>query len=338
MADRAKNEASRSQAIADYLQEILASVDPEEAARSDLDVESIVVRARDLFGNDHATVAASLSSLALQRQQSGDLTAAEPLYRESIRIWCAIYGNRHANVGITLGRLGSLLRAKGDDAAAEHAFREALDIYAELPDKASLASTDARLELAEILKRRDKLDEAEALVREVLRIRRSVPKHQEFQIATSLEQLFEILSMAGKDQQAEEVDAQGLNEQISHISGLNLWQRVAMLRAGRGSGKRASDQGRPAGLLFRTRTPPPKPLNPPLRAGDAHVVLSALLEAISFLRSSNSGRYSHLLGAYVCVPEKPDQFVLGGAITGQRAARGISGRELAGRWRLCRAS
>ena len=202
-ADRATREAARSQAIADFLQEILASVDPEEATKRNLDVERVLARARELFGNDHATVGATLSSLALQLQQSGKLEAAEPLYRESIRIWRSHYGDHHANVGITLGRLGSLLRQKADDPAAEQAFRDALQIAAGLPDEANLAFCDARCELAQILQKRGKLDEAEVLVREALRIRRARPAGQEFQIGATLEQLTGVLSFAGKQEEAQ---------------------------------------------------------------------------------------------------------------------------------------
>jgi serine/threonine protein kinase len=202
-ADRATREAERSQAIADFLQEILASVDPEEAAKRGLDVERVVTRARELFGNDHATVAATLSSLALQLQHSGNLIAAEPLYRESIRIWRNLYGERHTNVGLTLGRLGSMLRQKGDEPAAEQALRETLEIAAELPDESNLAFCDARCELAQILQKRGKLDEAEVLVCEALRIRRLRPTAQEFQVATTLEQLVGVLSFSGKDAEAE---------------------------------------------------------------------------------------------------------------------------------------
>jgi serine/threonine protein kinase len=202
-SSRATAEAARNQAIADYLQEILGSVDPEEAARRNVDVERTVRRARELFGNDHATVAATLSSLALQLQHSGDMAAAERLYRESVGIWRAIYGEKHANVGITLGRLGSLLRSKGDDEAAEQSFHASLQIYAELPNNQMVSSVGIRTELAEILKRRGKLDEAETLVREALQIQRSTAK-QDVQIANTLEQLLGILSTAGKDQEAEQ--------------------------------------------------------------------------------------------------------------------------------------
>jgi tetratricopeptide (TPR) repeat protein len=202
-AAAAKAEAARSQAIADFLQEIVASVDPEDAARRQLDVGQVIPRARELFGNDHATVAAMLSSLALQLQHSGNLAAAEPLYGEALRIGRSIYGDRHASVGLTLARLGSLLRLKGDDDAAEETLRDAIEAASDRSGGSTLATCDARIELAEILKRRGRFDEAEVLVRESLHIRQA--HGRDFEFARTLEQLHAILTLAGKDDEAEPV-------------------------------------------------------------------------------------------------------------------------------------
>ena len=111
--------------IADFLEEVVVAVNPSEADNREVDVEHVVHRARELFGNDHATVAAALDSLAMQWQHAGDSAAAEKLYRESEHIWRKTAANP-AKLALTLGHLGALLRSKGDDAGAEAALRESL--------------------------------------------------------------------------------------------------------------------------------------------------------------------------------------------------------------------
>ncbi len=95
-----------------------------------MDVESVLDTAREIFGEDHATVAATLSSRAVQLQSSGDLEAAEAMFRQSLQLWRGQAGENDPNVGRTLGRLGTLLVTKGDSEAAEQVLREALSIGA----------------------------------------------------------------------------------------------------------------------------------------------------------------------------------------------------------------
>jgi serine/threonine protein kinase len=201
---RANREAARSRDIASFLQEILVSVDPEEVAGRNVDVERVVARARELFGNDHATVAATLSSLGLQLQHSGHAAAAEPLYRESLRIWRGVSRDDHPQVSLTLTRLGTLLRNhKGDDVEAEETLREAVRSGQNLRGDHSLIACDARSQLADILQRQGKFEESESLLRETLRIRRSQKHGQEFAIATTLEKLVHVLSQSKKLEEAE---------------------------------------------------------------------------------------------------------------------------------------
>jgi tetratricopeptide (TPR) repeat protein len=262
-AQRATREAARAKAVADFLQEILASIDPEDAARRHLEVEAVTARARELFGDDHATVAATLSSLALQLEQSGNLTAAEPLYRQSIRLWRKAYGDQHANVGITLGRLGMLLRSKGDDAGAEQTLRDALAITGKLTGAAGLASCEARTQLAELIKRRGKLDEAESLVREALAIRRSQGSGQDYHIGATLEQLTGLLSMQGRDQEAEAAFEEMLAAYrplfppdsltaASHSAAFGHWLRQ------HGRGEKAEPYLREAIRIYRQQPNPPR--------------------------------------------------------------------------------
>jgi serine/threonine protein kinase/Flp pilus assembly protein TadD len=212
---RASSEADRSRAIARFLEDIVVAVNPSEAESREVDVEKVIRQARELFGNDHATVAAALDSLAMRSQHAGDMVSAERLFRESSRLW-RMKGNNGLSLALTVGHLGSLLRMKGDDAGAEKALRESLQVYATLPDSMQLPFCDARTELATLLQRAGHLDEAESLIREALRIQRLQPTPRQYQVAKNLELLTQILVSAGRNDEAE----QTLGESIAMFRSL----------------------------------------------------------------------------------------------------------------------
>jgi len=197
---QARQEAARSREIAVLLQDLFISTDPEHALAANADVESVMSRARAVFGEDHATVAATLSSRALQLQSAGDLESAERLYNESLRIWRDQYGDDNPNVGTTLTRLGVLLMTKGDDLAAEQALRESLRITTSQGGEDNLAVCETLSLLATVLANRGEFGEAESMLREALRVRRSVAPDQHLQIALTTHSLAQILSLAGNEE------------------------------------------------------------------------------------------------------------------------------------------
>ncbi|MEE8459162.1 MAG: tetratricopeptide repeat protein [Phycisphaerales bacterium] len=201
---QASMEARRSQRIADFLQTLFISTDPDEALAADMDVASMLGTAREIFGEDHATVAATLSSRALQLQSSGDLEAAETLFRQSLQLWRAQAGDDDPNVGRTLGRLGLLLVTKGDHEAAEQVLREALRI-GRAQRTETLQTCDTMDSLARFLVNQGQLDEAQVLFRESVEIRKRLAPHQRLQIASTMGWLINVLSMAGKEKEAGEL-------------------------------------------------------------------------------------------------------------------------------------
>lgn len=202
---RADQQAERSKSIADFLQDMLVATDPERATQLEVDVQQVVATARKVFGNDHATVAATLSSLAAQLQAAGNYDGAEPLLRESIRIWKRLHGGNHIHVGLAQCRLGTLLRMKGDGHAAEQELRQALQIIKSHGKSESLAVADALLELSDLLQSRGDYSGAEKAVRESLRIRRAVAPHQTLKIAVTLNILANLLVFSGDNKGLEPV-------------------------------------------------------------------------------------------------------------------------------------
>ena len=207
----ARLEADRSQRIADFLQDLFSSTDPEQALAENLDVETVVATARDIFGDDHAAVAATLRSRAVQLQSCGRLEEAEALFRESLRMWRDLYGDDSINVGTTLNRLGVLLMTKGDDEAAEQALRESLRIIQALPGEENLALCESFSILAEVLSNHGDYEEAEQLLRQALRIRRAVAPEQHLQTALNLHSLMNLLALSGKDAELRELAPESID-------------------------------------------------------------------------------------------------------------------------------
>ncbi|MHC4993163.1 MAG: serine/threonine-protein kinase, partial [Planctomycetota bacterium] len=197
---QARQEATRSQKIADFLQYLCVSTAPDEAIARAGDVEHVLATAREVFGDDHATVAATLSSRALQLQSSGDLEDAETLYRRSLDLWRLQDGDERANIAATMSRLGLLLLTKGDDTASERALREALEIMEQnRPEDVNTERAQTMAIMASVLANRGEYDEARALLRESIRIRRAVAPDQRLQLALTISSLTNLVIMAGDD-------------------------------------------------------------------------------------------------------------------------------------------
>jgi len=201
----AKREADRSQEIADFLQDLFVTTNPEQALMSDIDVEQTTATARRVFGDDHATVAATLSSRAAQLQSSGNLEAAERMYEESLRIWRSQFGESNVNVASTLSQYGVLLMLKGDNAAAESNLLEALAIYESLPQHPGVAVSEPMTILAHIYNNQGAYAEAESYMREAIEIRRQYAPYQKLQLAITVNSLTNIIALAGDEEKLVEI-------------------------------------------------------------------------------------------------------------------------------------
>jgi tetratricopeptide (TPR) repeat protein len=192
----ARREAERSQRIADFLGELFISTSPEQALGRAADVEHVLTKARDLFGDDHATVAATLSSRALQLQSAGELEAAEQHYREALRIWRESEGDDTINVADTFRALGLLQSTMGDAEGAESSFREAIRITQSLGGT-TLTHAETLGYLADVLSNRGAYAEAKELLRDAIRIRREVAPQQRLPLALAVNSLVSYTLLSG---------------------------------------------------------------------------------------------------------------------------------------------
>jgi tetratricopeptide (TPR) repeat protein len=85
----------------------------------------------------------SLNHEALALEEKGELTRAEPLFREALGLAEKALGPEHADTAGTLNNLAGLLEAEGDYSAAEPLYRRALAIA-----EKTMGPADPRLALA----------------------------------------------------------------------------------------------------------------------------------------------------------------------------------------------
>ncbi len=202
---KANQAAERSQAIADFLQDVLTASDPQQAMSLKVDARSVLAKAREVFGADHATVATTLASLALQLHSAGNYDQAEPLFRQSIEIWDTQFSKDHVNKGVVLSRLGTLLRLKGDEVGAENVFQESLRILRMQPGDDGIVVADTLMGLAEVFQNQGKYEDAETTIRQSLAIRQREAPHQHLQIALTLNFLANLLIVTDQTEKTTEL-------------------------------------------------------------------------------------------------------------------------------------
>ncbi len=174
----AQLQATRSQSISDFLQDILISVNPQQAAGMNVDIERALTSARAVFGDDHAAVAATMTSLAARLENDGDFKASEALLVASLSIWERAQGKAKANYLTTLTLLGEVQSDQEDDRSAEQTFREVIRLsrYVHLRDAVIPAVADAHDGLARIVAARGDHDEAIARLQEAFAFSRPRPQ------------------------------------------------------------------------------------------------------------------------------------------------------------------
>jgi eukaryotic-like serine/threonine-protein kinase len=212
---QAKHEARQRQRVADFLQELFLETSPGADVAPRYYVPQVLAEAREIFGDDHATVAATLSSRAMQLQSASELESAELLYNEALRIWREDMGVENRNVSATLGQLGMLQLTKGDTHAAEETLRQALELSDRLPGGLTLSDAEWQAVLASLLANKSEYDEAKRLLRSALAIRRE-QGGQDLQYAITANSLANIIVMSG--------ELEGMREAVEET--LSAWREA----------------------------------------------------------------------------------------------------------------
>ena len=205
--DRAIVQTEKAAQINTFLQDMLASVDPEKAQGREVTVREVLDEAGQRLETGLAeqpeVQAAVRGTLGKTYMALGLYDAAEPQLFKALATRREIFGEEHGEVASSLSDLAGLMLEKGDYKEAERLFREALGMDRRLLGDEHLDVATEMSNLALLLKNQGKHAEAESLCRGALTIRRKLLDESDSQIALSLNNLAMLLQAQGKYAEAE---------------------------------------------------------------------------------------------------------------------------------------
>lgn len=220
-ADRARALAEREEQKAEqvnrFLQDMLASVDPEQAQGRDVTVREILDQAagdigRELSGEPEVQ-AALRNTIGTTYLALGLLDDAEPQLRAALAMRQDRLGDGHPEVIASLNELGNLLNAKGAYASAESVFTISLTQSRATFGGENEAVADAINNLGLAIRYQGRHADAEPLLREALAMRRRLLGNNHRDTAASLNNLALTLYDLGRYNDAEPLYREALEIQ-----------------------------------------------------------------------------------------------------------------------------
>jgi non-specific serine/threonine protein kinase/serine/threonine-protein kinase len=147
---QARQEAARTQAVNDFLQQLTTRLEVEPAG-DEMSAGEIIERGRELLGDDHALVASLLMARAASLSTAGRPEQAVEAQREALTLYRTANRGDHPNTAAALSSLGKMLAERHDYAEAEAARREALDMKRRIYGVESEVTADELSELKSLL-------------------------------------------------------------------------------------------------------------------------------------------------------------------------------------------
>jgi serine/threonine protein kinase/tetratricopeptide (TPR) repeat protein len=218
---RSNKNAVKSQQVADFLKEMLASVGPSKALGRDTTMlREVLDKTAARIGKDltnqpeveielRATLAATYRELGLYKEM-------KELAEQNLSLARARLGGEHLLVAASLDQLGSALGELGKYSEAEGLQRQALALRRRFLGQEHLLVAESLENIAHVIAEESKLAEvarlaeAEAMNREALAIRRKLLGNEHQDVAASLNDLAIILQDERKLEEAEVVQREGL--------------------------------------------------------------------------------------------------------------------------------
>jgi eukaryotic-like serine/threonine-protein kinase len=205
---KANREASRSQQVALFLQDMLKGVGPSKALGRDTvmlrEILDKTAQRLDKELKNQPDVEADLrSTIGKVYFDLGQYTNAESMHREALVLRKKLLGNEHPDVASSLNNLANALRAQGRLNEAETLFREALAMRKKLLGSEHPEVASSLQNLAVMLADQGSLAEAETLFREALAMRKKLLGSEHQDLAISLQNLGLVLRKQGKLPEAE---------------------------------------------------------------------------------------------------------------------------------------
>ncbi|MCB9851710.1 MAG: tetratricopeptide repeat protein [Phycisphaerales bacterium] len=174
--DRAVSAAERSEAVVEFLQNMLAAVDPDRAGgKKDVRVREIVDTAAKFLDEGGLSgkpevEAAVRDTIGTTYQGLGLFDEAEKHLSRALEIQRNLKDADPDNLIVALNGLATLLQDKGSLEQSEALFREALTITREHHEPLDMESIKSKNNLAVLLTLRGKFDEASRIIDEIVRL------------------------------------------------------------------------------------------------------------------------------------------------------------------------
>jgi serine/threonine-protein kinase len=155
-----------------------------------------------LFGPEHLSVSAGMSSLAYDLETQGKLAPAESLFRASLAMERRLRPPRHPEVAAAMRRLSRMLRATDRRAEVEPLLREALGIELATFGEVHATTASTMRNLASHLRDDGKYVEAESLYLRSLAARRTLYGDLHSDVGNTLNSYGLLLGMMGETDRA----------------------------------------------------------------------------------------------------------------------------------------
>ena len=199
----AQTEATRSQQVTKFLEEMLEGVGPSAALGQDTTMlREILDRTAKRVGVEMTKqpgLEAELRNLiGTLYQQIGNYRQAEEMHRAALAIRRRLFGSESQQAAASLNDLGVDLMADQRSAQAEPMVAEALAIRRRIFGNENEATATSLNDLGAVYREQGRLPEAETLAREGLRIRRKLFGEEHLAVADSLRNLCLILGNKGE--------------------------------------------------------------------------------------------------------------------------------------------
>ncbi|MCH8148124.1 MAG: serine/threonine protein kinase, partial [Planctomycetes bacterium] len=271
----AEAEARNARSANEFVQGMLAGVDPLAAESDDTTVRQILDDASNrlalgaLRGQPESKASVHLT-LGRTYLELGAFDAAETHLQAAMSIRTETLGRRRPAVAECLSGLGMLAKAKGQYEAADTFYRESLEIREAVLGRRHIDTAESLNNLGVLLKLQGRYAESEKLLREALSIRRATLPERHEDVATTSSNLAAVLKNLGVFDSAEALYREALDtyQEIfgpEHLRVAGCMNNLALLLRERGDIKSAETLLRDA-LAIRRRV-----------FGDDHPAIAALM-------------------------------------------------------------
>jgi len=207
-ARRAEHEAAKAEAVNQFLQEMLASVDPAGLAGREVTVREVLDEAVQRIAHGSLTdqpevEAAVRITLGSMYTELGLYNDAEPHLHAALEIRREISGDEHVEVADCLSALGMLFTNTGDYKEAERLHYEALAMRKKLLGDEHEAVAASLTNLGIVLLTRGDFTASEPLLREGLEMNRRLLGDDDLQVALGQISVANLLNSRGDYADAE---------------------------------------------------------------------------------------------------------------------------------------